>query len=183
MIFLAEAQCAVRLIRLPHRMILLAYGRENISCTEKCSFAERLSRLASAIISAEASVASICAAAFTMCFAISPVPLASSSTVLASPPAGSAYTSPHTPPDPSHKAVVTTGILSQKVFRSFIAVALISSLFFAALCLSERIQSAAKFSRAGICPAALWRIPAVHCTPDKAPRPLSHARPNNTGAP
>ena len=44
-------------------------------------------------------------------------------------------------------------------------------------------QSAAKFSRAGICPAALWRIPAVHCTPDKAPRPLSNARHNNTGAP
>ena len=36
--------------------------------------AERLSRFASAIISAEASVASICAAAFTMCFAINPVP-------------------------------------------------------------------------------------------------------------
>ena len=59
----------------------------------------------------------------------------------------------------------------------------ISSLFFAALCLSERIQSATKFSRAGTCPAALRRIPAVHCTPDKAPRPLSNARHNNTGAP
>ena len=26
-------------------------------------------------------------------------------------------------------------------------------------------------------------VPAVHCTPGKAPRPLSHAHPNNTGAP
>ena len=42
----------------------------------------RLSRFASAIISAEASVASMCVAALTMCFAISPVPVASSSTVL-----------------------------------------------------------------------------------------------------
>ena len=45
--------------------------------------AERVSRFASAIISGEASVASMCAAAFTMCFAINPVPVASSNTVFA----------------------------------------------------------------------------------------------------
>ena len=35
-------------------------------------------------------------------------------------------------------------------------------------------------SHAGICPAAVWRIPAARHTPGKAPRPLSHARPGNT---
>jgi hypothetical protein len=63
------------------------------------------------------------------------------------------------------------------------AIVLISSLFFAALYLSARIQSAAKFSRAGICPAAAGRIPAGRHTPGKALHPFSHARPGNTGAP
>ncbi len=36
---------------------------------------------------------------------------------------------------------------------------------------------------AGICPAAVWRIPAGRHTPGKASHPLSHARPGNTGAP
>ena len=48
----------------------------------KCSLAEQLSRFASAIISGDASVASIWTALFTMFFAISPVPVASSSTAL-----------------------------------------------------------------------------------------------------
>lgn len=60
---------------------LSEYGRQNISCTEKYSFAERLLRFASLIISSEESVASICFAVPTIFFAISPVPVASSRTV------------------------------------------------------------------------------------------------------
>ena len=37
--------------------------------------------------------------------------------------------------------------------------------------------------RAGICPAAAWRIPAGRHMPGKALRSLSHVRPDNTGAP
>ncbi len=89
----AAARCAARWTRSPHSKDLSAYGRRNISCTEKCSLAERVSRFASAIISAEASVASMCAAAFTMCFAINPVPLPVPAPSWLSRPAGSAHTS------------------------------------------------------------------------------------------
>ena len=37
--------------------------------------------------------------------------------------------------------------------------------------------------RAGICPAAVWRIPAGRHTPGKALHPFSHAHHDNTGAP
>ena len=37
--------------------------------------------------------------------------------------------------------------------------------------------------RAGICPAAVWRIPAWRHTPGKALHPFSHAHHDNTGAP
>ena len=151
---------------------LSAYGRRNISCTEKCSFAERLSRLASTIISAEASVASMCAAAFTMFFAISPVPVASSSTVFAFTTVRMcAHISSYAARSFRIKRSYRPAFLSQKFFCSFIAVALISSLFICRLAPLARPHIAAKFSRAGICPAALWRLPAGRHTPGKVSHP------------
>ena len=72
-----------RLTRSPHRRIRPRRAGGTYPARKSAASPSGCPACASAIISAEASVASMCAAAFTMCFAISPVPVASSSTVLA----------------------------------------------------------------------------------------------------
>ncbi len=71
----AAARYAARWTRSPHQKTCPHMAGGTYPARRSAAWQSWVSRFASAIISAEASVASMCAAAFTMCFAINPVPL------------------------------------------------------------------------------------------------------------